>query len=590
MRPSHAVRTPDPDLEDARDDGGALASAALPASPRPFTLAVSVETVFAGTSIVTRLLPALHEDRRARSAPRLLTGGVALIALAFAIFTGVTMRSGAERVAPEGWKATGRGPASVASPATTPGARALDVLFIAALLGGGLLVSLGLHRRAPERRTCRRSFTIGTTDEADAPVDASFISAPAHELVTPDGIDYVVHPTSHMSGLVEADGQTSTLAELSSGSDLSFRLPPRARAEIVCGRTMFVVRSFRRPPPLPRPRRGPDPAELPYAIGAGVALGLFVLMIFTIPPDPRALTFDLLASDSRLLAFHIAPPAAPSEAPPWIPQGAASPAAAPMIGASGSTGDRALTANRNNRRRGALASAASSIGSISDKVAPDDVRERGILGILAQAQGRHVQAILGSGSGLGDLSATDEVLGHLAGTQVGSAWGVGGLDSVGTGQGGGGTGDGILGVGHLDTFGKGGPGGPSGGSGYGHGVGRLDGRRRMVAPDIITGIADVRGSLDKEIIRRIIHRHLNEVRFCYEEQLARQPHLGGRVGVQFTISGRGQVIASVLQSSTLANRAVETCTVNAVRRWEFPQPQGGGLVMVSYPFLFTPPP
>ena len=83
---------------------------------------------------------------------------------------------------------------------------------------------------------------------------------------------------------------------------------------------------------------------------------------------------------------------------------------------------------------------------------------------------------------------------------------------------------------------------------------------------------------------------MNEVRFCYEEQLARQPHLGGRVGVQFTISGRGQVITSVLQSSTLANRAVETCTVNAVRRWEFPQPRGGGLVMVSYPFLFTPPP
>jgi TonB family protein len=588
MRPSHATRTPDP--EDAGNDGGPLASesAALDASPSAFGLAVSVETIFAGTSIMTRLLPAAHEDRRTRGAPRFLIAGAALIVLAFAMFAAVVATPHAVPPAVGDRNATDHAQAKFPAPATTLAARALDPFFIAALLGGGLLVSLGLHRRAPEQRTRGRSFTIGTTEEADAPVDASFISAPAHELVTPAGSDYVVHPTSHMSGLVEADGQTCTLAELSSGPDLSFRLPPGARAQIVCGRTRFVVRSFRRPPPLPRPPRGPDPAELPYAIGAGVALGLFVLMIFTIPPDPRALTFDLLASDSRLLAFHIAPPAAPSEAPPWIPQSAAPPAAAPMIGASGSSGDPDVTANRNNRRRGALAAAASSLGPISDKMAPDDVRDRGIVGILAQAQGSHLQAILGSGSGLGDLSAADEVLGHLTGTQVGSAWGAGGIDSVGTGQGGGGTGDRILGVGHLNTFG--GKGGPCGGSRCDLVVGRLDTHRRAAVPDIIPGVADVRGSLDKEIIRRIIHRHLNEVRFCYEEQLAHQPHLGGRVGVQFTISGRGQVITSVLQSSTLANRAVETCTVNAVRRWEFPQPQGGGLVMVSYPFLFTPPP
>src|SRR3954452_20009553 len=124
-----------------------------------------------------------------------------------------------------------------------------------------------------------------------------------------------------MSGIVEAGGQTYTLAELPSGAGAAFRLPTGARAQITCGRTMFVVRSFRRPAPVPRPPRGPDAADLPYAIGAVVALGLFVLMIFTIPADPRSLSLDLLANESRLLAFHIAAPAPASEASQPLPWG-----------------------------------------------------------------------------------------------------------------------------------------------------------------------------------------------------------------------------------------------------------------------------
>ena len=100
---------------------------------------------------------------------------------------------------------------------------------------------------------------------------------------------------------------------------------------------------------------------------------------------------------------------------------------------------------------------------------------------------------------------------------------------------------------------------------------------------MIPGVANVRGQLDKEIIRRIIRRHINEVKYCYEQELTKHPELGGRIMVQFTIAASGQVIASVLQNSTLGNGRVENCTVQAVRRWEFPTPLGGGIVIVSYP-------
>jgi hypothetical protein len=178
-----------------------------------------------------------------------------------------------------------------------------------------------------------------------------------------------------------------------------------------------------------------------------------------------------------------------------------------------------------------------------------------------------VRSIFGRGSALG--ADAQSVLGGLIGNQVGEAYGVGGLGSVGTGVGGGGTGERTLGFGTLGTAAK------SGGS------------RRAVGPDVIPGQANVRGSVDKEIVRRVIRRHLNEVKYCYQQGLA-QPNLGGRIVVQFTIAGSGQVLASVMQSSTMSNAYVESCIVQAVKRWEFPKPEGGGLAIVSYPFVLTP--
>jgi len=117
----------------------------------------------------------------------------------------------------------------------------------------------------------------------------------------------------------------------------------------------------------------------------------------------------------------------------------------------------------------------------------------------------------------------------------------------------------------------------------------LAGRASAATPDggAPTG---VRGSLDKEIIRRIIRRHINEVKDCYEQELASNPTLAGKVMVNFTIAGSGDVIASSLHSSTMNDPRVENCTVQAVRRWQFPKPLGGGSVTVTYPFVLEPAP
>jgi hypothetical protein len=107
-----------------------------------------------------------------------------------------------------------------------------------------------------------------------------------------------------------------------------------------------------------------------------------------------------------------------------------------------------------------------------------------------------------------------------------------------------------------------------------------------VAPAAAVG--PVRGSLDKEVIRGVIGRHLDEVRGCYEQRLLDVPTLTGRVMIQFAISGDGSVTRSVVQNTTMNDPQVEACIAATLLQWVFPKPTGGGIVIVSYPFILKP--
>jgi TonB family protein len=213
------------------------------------------------------------------------------------------------------------------------------------------------------------------------------------------------------------------------------------------------------------------------------------------------------------------------------------------------------------------------------------VEQNTILSVLGSQRSTSLHHVLSDTPALGDSAA--DVLGGIRGTELANAWGNGGIRISGTGTGGADTGLPMLGgPGGLNTI----PGGHGTGTGphYGSNVGTLDFRRQPRVPQIISTQLNVRGNLDKEIIRRIVRTHLNEIRYCYEQSLVRHPSLSGRVVVQFTIANTGRVIASVLQSSTIPEPALNSCVVQATRRWQYPAPDGGGLAIVSYPFQLTP--
>jgi hypothetical protein len=140
-----------------------------------------------------------------------------------------------------------------------------------------------------------------------------------------------------------------------------------------------------------------------------------------------------------------------------------------------------------------------------------------------------------------------------------------------------GAGNNIQGAGGYGTKGKGG-----GQAGYG--------KLSLVgsagaSPIALVQEASVESGLDRDQIAAVINKNLGQVRFCYEQGLQGDPNLNGRVAVGFTIGGNGLVKTAGIDSTTMNSKIIEDCIMMRLKTWQFPLPQGGVDVKVSYPFV-----
>jgi Ca-activated chloride channel family protein len=108
-------------------------------------------------------------------------------------------------------------------------------------------------------------------------------------------------------------------------------------------------------------------------------------------------------------------------------------------------------------------------------------------------------------------------------------------------------------------------------------------------PQIRHASAEVAGALDKDIIRRIVRAHLNEVRGCYNTALTRDRATAGRVEINFIIARNGKVMSAVVQSNETGDVKLGNCIAARAKTWSFPEVEGGGsTIIVSYPFMLRP--
>lgn len=142
----------------------------------------------------------------------------------------------------------------------------------------------------------------------------------------------------------------------------------------------------------------------------------------------------------------------------------------------------------------------------------------------------------------------------------------------------------VSGFGGEGGAGDGGPG--SLGAGYGRGShAKVSGQGRSLI-SLDTGESDVDEGLTRDQVGRVIHAHMNEIRYCYESAVLRAPELEGRMVVQFSIGAPGAVQTAGLGSSTVSDRRLHDCIVSRLKTWKFPKPKGGVTVAVAYPFTF----
>ncbi len=92
--------------------------------------------------------------------------------------------------------------------------------------------------------------------------------------------------------------------------------------------------------------------------------------------------------------------------------------------------------------------------------------------------------------------------------------------------------------------------------------------------------------LTKEEVAKVIHSHLNEIRYCYESAILRDPNLAGKLLVDFKIGANGSVPNAKANETAELGVNVSQCLVNKLKTWKFPLPRGGVIVAVSYPFIF----
>ncbi len=430
----------------------------------------------------------------------------------------------------------------------------------------------------------RAPVLIGEGPACALGVPASQLPTPQFPILRYGGGEYTFAFARGMTGALEAKGTRTTLADLVRGHQATadatvpggYTVPvPRSgaiRAELGAG--LAVEARARRPEALEVP---PWWERINYQF-----LNLFLVLLFlqagfivasnNFPYETDILADDLFKNPSRMAKFIIKPPEAPKPAEKLV--GEKGPKKEEQ---SGEMAEKHKGEEGKMGKKDAPKTDGRSAPKAIDPNAKEVVKRMGVLGALGRGGGGGLATVFGSGGLGGDVRGA---VGNMFGNAVGDSLGFGGLGVRGTGTGGGGAGE-TVGIGGIGTKGRGG-----GLGGYGQGVGSL-GRKTDREVAITAGTALVMGSIDKELIRKVIQEHAAQIRFCYEEQLAVNPKLAGKVAIKWVIDAEGNASnASVdMGSTTLLNDKVHQCMMARIVSWQFPKPKGGGIAVITYPWI-----
>ena len=95
----------------------------------------------------------------------------------------------------------------------------------------------------------------------------------------------------------------------------------------------------------------------------------------------------------------------------------------------------------------------------------------------------------------------------------------------------------------------------------------------------------IEGGMSREMVKRVIDQHLEEITYCYETALMSNPSILGRIVFEWKILMSGRVGEIRIVASSVNSHQIHDCIKTAIKSWQFPKPVGAEVV-VSYPFVF----
>ena len=417
----------------------------------------------------------------------------------------------------------------------------------------------------------KEPVTVGSARGCGLALPGELVGAPSFVLASPFEGHHLLHTNDRMTLAVVRDGQPIGPGELprQKGVSTTFPLTHADAGRIGLGQLAFAFGYVPSVPGEPRERhQTADRGRFAFCVAVSLALlvGLWTAILLT--PRRELKLVDYLQRPGTL-ARLVLPPREKKETNSPLAAARKNPVK-PKV-EDPARWERAPAARQEK---------------VSQPVASELRREidrrvaisAGILGMLRRRGDDRDSGGGGSLLGGSSLASLEQQFSGIPGVRPGGPSGsLGGVGLAGSGSG---AGPG-LGLAGMGTAGYGGGGASRALSG------ESLSQREKHAIKVDKAKTRVEGGLIQEVVGSYITRYWAQLKYCYEKELAKDPNLYGKVTVSFTIGPDGRVAEAEILQSLMNSPGVEACVLKVIRRIQFPQPKGGGQVIVTYPFVFA---
>ncbi|MCA9693245.1 MAG: FHA domain-containing protein, partial [Myxococcales bacterium] len=259
----------------------------------------------------------------------------------------------------------------------------------------------------------------------------------AFPLVRSSDHEFALNFTKEMSGEVTFDGQTIPLDQLVSsgragaaGSSYSFPIPPGANCRVQYRELTFYVNSVA---PGAVVAAGSD-ADKPFWLyngGSFAVIGSFLILSQLVPPDAAGLSGDDMDEDNRFVGYMNQPDKPPEEEepPPEDMENSDDEAGGTGQRHKGEEGKMGKPTSKQKSGLYAMKGPKNAIPQMARSFDPEmRARQAGILGVMQSESGHFLASPYGAAYAVGNDDA--DVWGGLTGSEIGEAYGVGGLGLV----------------------------------------------------------------------------------------------------------------------------------------------------------------